>query len=213
MIGDSNDIQSKILSLLPKGWLADAAPNAAAVFGGISDAFAWIYSFYTAVLAQMRISTATSWVLDLIAFDFFGLNFLRRSGETDASFGPRIVPEIFRERVTRKGINDALVNLTGRAPKIFEPWNTGDCGVIGTIGIGVAGCIGSTNLPYQVFITAYRPPGAGIPNVQGIGSGYIGYTPIINDSQIQSQVSDAEIYATIADTVAAGVTAWVAIQN
>jgi len=80
-------------------------------------------------------------------------------------------------------------------------------------GFAGAGCVGSTALPYRIFIDAYRPAGRGIPNIPGIGYGGIGSLEIIDDSAIQASVSDSDIYACVARTIAAGVTAWVAIHN
>lgn len=71
--------------------------------------------------------------------------------------------------------------------------------------------------PYQLFVTAYRPLGGGILNADGIGvaGGYdlgLGLR-YAEDSESVADVSDAEILACVANTEAAGVTAWTAIQN
>jgi hypothetical protein len=71
--------------------------------------------------------------------------------------------------------------------------------------------------PYQLFVTAYRPAGGGIPNASGMdvmGAYDLGLgMRYVEDSEYVAPVSDDEIYACVARTAAAGVTAWTAIQN
>jgi hypothetical protein len=94
---------------------------------------------------------------------------------------------------------------------------TTDAGPTSFAGVGAWG---SLNYPAQFFITAYRPPGAGIPKVAAYtsatsptgGGGYgVGSLEYVNLTNIMGQVTDAEIYATIARTIAAGTTAWTQI--
>jgi hypothetical protein len=71
--------------------------------------------------------------------------------------------------------------------------------------------------PYQLFVTAYRPPGGGIPNADGmnVAGGYdlgLGLR-YVEDSEATSPISDDEILACVARTEAAGVIAWTAIEN
>lgn len=136
MIGDSGDTKRRLRSLIPGGWLSRSLrPISDTVFGGLADSLSWAYSLIAAAKNLTRLATTAGWVLDLAAWDFFGARFLRHKNELDDLWRQRIVAEIFRERVTRKGITEALVNLTGRAPIIFEPWNPDDCGA----GYGAAG--------------------------------------------------------------------------
>jgi hypothetical protein len=210
--GDSNDMLARIRATMPP-WFPSDAPIYAGMLSGIAASLAFFYSLYLFAAAQTRIATASGGWLDLIAWDFFGARFTRRSGESDTSFRPRILDEILRPRVTRGAIVRALADLTGRAPLVFEPWNPQDAGAYGgpKIGYGVAGFYGSMKFTYQVFVTAYRPSGVGIPLVGGYGQGPSGYglTGEYADlSLITGPVTDAEIYDTVARTVAAGVTAW-----
>src|ERR1700729_57514 len=91
-----------------------------------------------------------------------------------------------------------------------------------------SGGYGSLSYNNQVFVQAFRPANSGIPNVAGYGiatawgygappnSGYIGgggfgtgfYEELASDV---SAIPDAEIYATVAQTISAGTTAWVDI--
>lgn len=126
--GDSNDIVSRVKRLLPSRWFNATAPYRDAVLGGIADAMAWAYSNVGYVKAQSRLQTSVGFMVDLFAYDYLGTHLLRRPAEPDTAFIPRIQKEIFRERVTRKGMIQALTDLTGNAPIIIEPFFEPDCG-------------------------------------------------------------------------------------
>lgn len=216
----SDDMLARLKSLVPGGWFASAlAPVRDAVFGGLADSLAKAHALLFVVKQQTRIATAYGWFLDLIAWDFFGSRFLRLKSETDDSWRTRIIKEILRPRQTRAAIAQALFDLTGRQPKIFEFWNPYDCGGydIGTLAYDTAGCYGDLSLNNQIFVTAYRPAGEGVPYVSGYDSGASGYDVGDNEyvdlSWITAPVTDADIYAAVAGTVAAGVTGWTAIQS
>ena len=125
--GDSNDILKRVLREIPARWFSSVAPVSNAIMGGLADLSSWSYSWITYLRAQSRLATATGLSLDLIAYDFLGL-YLRRKTLNDASFKAKIKSTILQERVTRNGMVSALTTLTGNAPVIFEPWNTGDAG-------------------------------------------------------------------------------------
>jgi hypothetical protein len=214
--GDKNDMLARLKSLLPGGWFADVAPIRDVVLGGIADSLAWIYGLILYAKLQTRLATATAPFIDIASLDFFGNALPRRSGENDASFSARIRAEVTRERQTRNAIVTAVTNLTGRSPIVIEPANPMDTAVYG-IGsyYGQSGLYGSLLLRNQVFVTAFRPLGAGIANVRGYGSGFYG-APVsryVDQTEIQGPVLDADISATIARTIAAGVTAWAQILN
>jgi len=125
-----------------------------------------------------------------------------------------------REKATRKGMGDALVNLTGRTPLIFEPARPADTGGYGASnwGYGAAGGYGSLAHIAQVFITAFRPIGAGIPNVAGYGASSGGYgvasqAEWTSLGQVIGFVTDDDIYSTIDRTAAAGTEMWVRLQS
>lgn len=254
----------RIKRLIPPGWFAsDAkAPVRHAVLGGLSDGLTWVTSRQTYLRAQTRIRTATGFNLDLIAWDFFGPRFRRRVGETDDSFRPRVLKELFRPRNTREAIVQALVDLTGTAPEIVELWNPGDCGAYDTPTLAYAGddsgnsdlsgfdaapaafdpgdgtfafvtpspavagapgvgCWGSYDYPNQLLITAHR----GVVTVELDGCGgfdtaalaYAGGATVgagfYGPDDTTAAATDAEIYETIAQTVAGGNVAWTAIAN
>jgi hypothetical protein len=107
------------------------------------------------------------------------------------------------------GLNQSLGYDAGPAPydQTYGPASTV------SVGSGMWGDL----TPYQLFVTAYRPAGGGVPNATGmdvmgaydagIGMRYVA------DSEYTAPVSDDEIYACVTRTAAAGVIAWTAIQN
>lgn len=216
--GDQNDVFSRLQSLLPVGWFQSDSSIVNALLQGYVWAAGFVYSLIAEARQQTRLLTMSGGWLDLFAWDFFGATLLRESGQSDSSFLNRIRANLFGPKGTRPGLISALTSLTGYAPAIIEPWSPADCGVYGALcGYGVAGAYGSLALPYQGFVTAYRPPGSGILSVGGYGSPCFGYGVGIGEyaslSMVQSQVSDTDIYATVAAVIPAGTVAWTRISS
>ncbi len=210
--GDSYDILSRIKRVIPGYWFNSTAPYFTAVVGGLSDSAAFCYSLITYAQKQARIATATGPFLDMIAYDYLG-RFLKRRSSSDSVFRARIKATVLQERVTRKGMINAVTMLVGNAPVIFEPWNTFDTGGYGVSGgYGVAGGWGNMNLPGQVFIHVTPGPDAGAPNVGGYSNypgGYgVGAVEYAGASVEQAGVPKSDIYALIVATKPTGVTAW-----
>lgn len=219
MIGDKEDIISRIKHLLPNGWFHDETPILDALLAGPAYAFAFVYGLIQYTKLQTRISTATDYFLDLISIDFFGKKLPRRTNEQDSAFRSRILSMLFRERGTRKGIIQALETLTGRTPIVFEPTRPADTGAYNTntLGYGSAGGYGSMLLPYQAFVIAYLPSGSGVPNVTGYGFGAGGYgvgaSEYASLDMIQGAVTDQDIYDTVDAVKPAGTTLWTRIAS
>ena len=93
-----------------------------------------------------------------------------------------------------------------------------------------AGYYSSNNLPFQLFVQAYRPVGQGVPNVAGYDSTMWGYAPdfrylgsarpldygygeYIATDQVTGSVTDQDIYDTIKNTLPAGVIGWTSIRD
>src|SRR5579871_1851570 len=182
MIGDTNNIRDRVRKLLPARWFKWGAPYRDAVIGGLSDLGSWCYGWVVYARLQSRLATATDLWLDVWSLDFLGRNLLR-NGATDDAYRALIKATILKERVTRAGMSTAIATLTGNVPKIFEPWNPGDCGayssiekgqLYGQMGYGVGqGGYGSIDLPGQVFMQVVRGASSGVPNATGYG-GYAG---------------------------------------
>lgn len=218
MIGTATDMIARLLALLPLRWFADSAPVLGAVLAGLADGWAWLYAMLAYAKLQTRIATATDSFLDLIAADFFAAALPRRFGEADAAFRARIQRELLRPRATRAALIGELTALTGRAPVVFEPSRPADTGAWGhACGYGAAGGWGSLALPFQCFVTAFRPTITGVPLSGGYGSGAGGWgrgaLQYVSPAMVQSQIADADIQAAIAGTVPVAVTAWTRISN
>lgn len=218
--GDQNDVFGRLKIYLPARWFGDVAPIRDALLRGLAYAGAFIYSLYAYAKLQTRIKTATDGWLDMIASDFFGTSIFRASGQTDASFLSRIISNLFRERATRNGLIRVLVDITGRTPKVFEPARPMDTGCYGgpTIGYGLAGGYGSLLLPFQTFVTAYRPLSSGIPYINGYGNPAGGYgqasrAEYASITMIVGSVTDADIYAAADSVKPAASIIWMNISS
>lgn len=225
--GDQSNILARILRTLPT-WFGSSAGLLAALLDGLAWAGSFVYSLIDYTRLQTRIKTATDAWLDLIALDFFGDSLRRYSGQSDASFRSRIIINLFRERATRAAVISVLKDLTGRTPIVVEPARPADTGCYGgpTIGYGVAGAYGSLLLPYQAFVTAFRPAGTGVPKVGPYGLANYGATlgnpggygvaseiEYASLSMIQGDVTDADIAAAVDSVKPAATIIWLRIQN
>ena len=224
MTGDTQDMSARIRAVLPTRWLADDTPILDAVLNGLGAAWAWVYDLLAYVRSQTRIASATDIWLDVIAQDFFGPNLVRQNGESDGILRKRVQRELFRDRATRAAVAAALTDLTGRAPVIFEPSRPADTGAYGgahstAVGLayGAAGAWGSLALPFQCFVTAYRPNGSGIALVAGWGTpagGYgVGAIQYSTATMIEGEVTDAEIAARVAAIMPTAAISWINISS
>jgi len=219
MTGDNSDILSRLKMVLPARWFGDATPNLDAVLTGLASAWSGIYSLLASVQRMTRIATATGIFLDIASTDYFSHSLPRRAGEADAAFSARVRANLITARATRAGLSEALQNLTGRTPVIFEPLNASDTGGYNssTLGYGVAGGYGSRTLPFQFFVTAYRPNATPISNAGGYNDGPGGYNtaPMFyaDTEQAPGAIDDADIYAAAAAVLPVASIAWMNISN
>jgi hypothetical protein len=224
MIGDQDDMLFRLKLVLPLRWFPDETPVLDTLLSGVAWAWAWVYRFLQCVMTQARISTAEDAWLDLIAVDYFGKALIRRIAENDASYRLRIKAEFFRARGTRQAVVAVLADLAGRSPILFEPANPFDTGGYGSVSVPASGLAyavlggwGSLNLPFQFFVTAYRPPGVGIGSVSGwgcVGGGYgVGTLEYASLSMMQGLVTDSAIYGAITSVLPVGVIGWTRISS
>lgn len=216
-VGDPQDMAARLRALLPGRWFADAAPVRDALLAGLSASWAVLHGQTMFARLQTRIGTATGAWLDMISGDFFGRRLARRHVEADSAFRARLRAALLRPRATRAAMTETLTALTGRAPVIFEPARPADTGAWGVaLSYGAAGGWGSLALPFQCFVTAYRPAGSGIAQVAGWGvpaGGYgLGAIEYASLGMIQGQVTDAEILAATAACMPAASVAWTRIS-
>jgi hypothetical protein len=219
MTGSQADMLARLKAVLPSRWFPDTTPVFDSILGSLAAGWSWVHGLYSYAAQQTRIITATDVWLDIIALDFFGTDLARRVSESDASYRVRIGQELFRPRGTRHAIGRMLTDMTGRTPVIFEPARSSDTGgyTQGGVGYGAGGGWGSLLLPYQCFVTAFRPSGSGIAQVAGWGTAAGGYgTGTIeygNSDMVQGQVTDADITAALAGVLPAASIAWTRISN
>jgi hypothetical protein len=211
MIGDPADMARRLRAVIPFGWFSDSAVILQDLLESLGAAWSLTYGLIQFVVQQTRILTATGRFLDAISVDFFSNQLPRRSMEDDSGFLMRIENELLRARGTRAAVSRALQQLTGNTPSIFEPRLTSDTGgyTIGGVGYGVAGGWGCLRLPFQFFVTAYRPQGGGISQLAGYGTG--GVPTYGSLDMVQSQVSDAAIFSSIPPLLPAATIAWARI--
>jgi len=218
MTGDGPDMLARLKAVLPSRWFPDTTPVLDGMLTGLAAVAAWLYSLLDGVKLAARIATATGGFLDMIAQDFFGARIVRWAGQGDDAFRTRIEAELLRERGTRGAIISELVDLTGRAPVVFEPARPADTRAWGNAaGYGAAGGWGSLMLPFQCFVTAYRAQGQGVAAVAGWGSGAggwgVGAIEYAGLDMMQGQITDADIAAAIAGVMPVAAIAWTNITD
>ena len=224
MVSGRSDIVGRLKAALPTGWFPDSSPTLDSLLTGLGASWHWIHGLIDETSRQARIRTASDVWLDLIAIDFFGTNLRRYARESDSGYRRRILSGLLRDRTTRAGVRQALADLTGRNPKIFEPGRCADTGgygvapgTTGGLGYNLIGGWGNLQLPYQCFITAYRPINAGISMVSGWncpGGGYaIGAIEYANIDLMEDRISDAEILAAVSASLPVATIAWTRITD
>jgi hypothetical protein len=146
-------------SLAPWFGDIDDDPNLSAFIQGYANSAQFNANLLQYVSLQTRLATCTDGFLDLFANDFFGNKLRRHSAESDASYRKRIQSNLLAERVTRTGLYNALLNLTGRAPIMFEPWNALDSNWLNGGFFLNVNCLGgsSEQWAYVGFIIVFRP--------------------------------------------------------
>lgn len=209
---------ARLRLVLPKGWFADEAPVLGALLTGLGTVWSGLYVLLAYVRTQTRIASASGIFLDMISLDFLGGRLPRRPAETDAAYQSRISVNLLAPRATRQGVVNILTSLTGRAPVIFEPLNATDTGGYNVnLGYNLAGGYGCNGLPYQVFVTAYRPNETTVSNAGGYRTGPGGYgtAPMYyaDTTEFTGNVTDAEIYTAIAAALPVCAVAWTRISN
>src|SRR4051794_4786245 len=168
MLGNVSDITRRLRAVLPVGWFGDDVPVLDTLLAAVARGWTVVHDSVRYASDQGRIETASGYWLDAIGSDFFGTRLRRRREEPDDAFRNRLSQDLLRERGTRRAIRQVLLDLTGREPEVFEPALCQDTGSYGRasrgsvvpgqgLAYGAAGGWGSMALPFQVFVTAYRP--------------------------------------------------------
>ena len=218
MAGDTNDMLARLKLVLPARWFSDTTPILDALLTGLATSWSGLYTLLAYVQSQSRIATASGIFLDIASADYLGDALPRRAAEADVAYRARIRSNMLSPRATRASLMQMLTNLTSRTPIIFEPLNATDTGGYNTnLGYNISGGYGSANLPYQFFLTAYRPNNTPISNAGGYNTGPGGYNqaPMFyaDTEEFVGTVSDDEIYAAVAAMLPTSSIAWTQISN
>jgi hypothetical protein len=216
LVGSRADMFNRLKALIPRSWF-QASPNFDATLQGGAWALSSAYAQITYAALQTRIKTATDGFLDLISYDFFGTSLPRLTLEPDVAFRSRILANLFVRGPTRADMAKVLTLLTGTPPAIFEPGNTTDSGgwdgrFYWDADAAQAGGWGDS-LPYQSFVTAYRPFG----NLISLGEldtyRFAFDTNAYWSDNPPSALTDAAIIAAVEATRAIGTIVWLRIAD
>ena len=216
------EVYNRLMSQIPLNWWGKEHRNLDSILAAFVDTGFFHYQQYLYVSLQTRIKTATDVNLDIISSDFLGDELPRRAQETDDSFRARILATLLREKATRRAMKNAIFNLTGRYPRIFEPWNSTDCGGYNdytALAYNTIGSYGSGSFAYQAFIDVYVDPYQGMSSYSGYNNYFGGYGSFGGladlwyggESIIKTIISDQDIYKLINLTKVFGTIIWTRI--
>ena len=213
----------RIRTALPQSWFHETAPTLTRLLTGPAEALSQLHRMIMSAARQARLSLADGAFLDAVARDFLGSRLVRRKDEGDDPFRHRVSGEILRERGTRNSVIQSLGDLTGRQPVVFEPRRPGDTGAWSMagggaqyqLGYGMAGGWGNLHLPFQCFVTAYRPIGTGgSPGVGwgegGYSTGYMAYAEL---SVLRGRVTDEDLVDCVRTSLPVATIAWVRVDT
>jgi hypothetical protein len=218
MVCNAANVQWWLKSVLPSRWFSDSTPVLDALLAGLAVGWALVHTALDYLRQQTRIATATDSWLDIISGDLFGKRLPRQLSENDNTYRLRIAKEIIRERCTRLAVSEAILDLTGKLPLLFETANCSDTGGYGSfssgfsnrVGYNISGGWGSLSLPFQVFLTVSCPESNGISALPGWCTPAFGYCEAQSGyGTASNQVTNDDICRAILGVLPVGVTAWV----
>lgn len=225
MIGDQADLARRLRSVLPARWFGVHTPVLNTLLDAVSAGWTFMYDLLQYTEKQTRIATASDIWLDLVAQDIFGSRLLRHTGQSDEAFRVVVRRNILRPLGTRTSLISALTDLTGRQPHVFEPHNTLDTGGYGCLGGALGGGIGyrvgggwgNLTLPFQCFVTAFRPLINGVANLSGWSQpagGYgVGALEYVGIDTANGHIGDADIFDEVARVVPVATVMWTRISS
>lgn len=119
-----DEILKRLKGYLPAGWFHNSS-LIDAVLSASANVFLFIYNAFDYLHKQSRIKTCTDNFLDEASKDFLGDFLPRRHEESDQDFRRRLLPSLLPYPPTRQGMIDALTNIIGVAPKVYESFYDG----------------------------------------------------------------------------------------
>lgn len=206
----------RLLTLYPDKWTGDAAKMAGGILYSLLNSPSSQFNFQglglTWVLNACRIATAEDVALDAIANDYFGTTInpytpfvVRQPGEPDESFRQRIYANLLPGGGTREDIINLLVMLTGKTPRITEPWYVTDCASCDTISycdidtVPNSGRVMDLALALTGFVDTVLPSfgGNGSNPVYCVDAGLSCDRSFIIDPQPSWFIGEKEVYAAV----------------
>lgn len=225
MINYTIGITRRLRSVLPARWFGATTPVLDTLLTALAVGWTAMFDLLRYTGMQTRIASASDVWLDIVAYDFFGSRLRRSTGQSDRIFRLVIRRNIFCPMGTRTALIVALHGLTGRAPLVFEPRNTSDTGGYGNmtrdagggVGYGTAGGWGNLSLPFQCFVTAFRPQINGVANLSGWNlpeAGYgVGALEYAGLETANGYIGDGEILAEMTRVAPVGAVIWANISS
>lgn len=224
-VGSTEDVFARLIGQLPP-WFGTDHDLLNVVLTAFVNTGTFHYQQIEYVSDQTRIKTATQENLDNISSDYLGDELPRRVNESDDSYRNRILATLLQEKCTRRAMSNALFNLTGIYPRIFEPWNPANCGGYNdytSLAYSTVGRYGSavSNYKYQCFIDVFVDAFAAMANYNGYNSYLGGFNTVGapaqmwygGDSLNHQIISDSDIYKLINLTKMEGTVCWTRIHR
>jgi len=162
----SQSIYNRYISNMPP-WFGNQHQNLDALLAGFVSIMDVYYQQYQYLILQQRIATATEENLDLISQDYLGNLLPRKSHENDDTYRARILATVLRPKATRMAMYNALLQLTGFPPIIYEGWLLADGMALNEpnyYGLNINSQLGSGLSPYTCIIVVF------LPSYQGMGN-------------------------------------------
>jgi hypothetical protein len=214
---------ARIADLFPRGWASSDAMQAGNVYAlllSIGNGLSFVESEVQYAALAQRMQTETFPELDMASVDYLANRLPRPAGATDSQFAKAIIAELFKPASTRSALYNALLALTGYAPRMLEPWNVCDTGAWRATSYWNVDTVanparwGNGGLRYQGYIETAPPSiptiGAGNPILTwgtaywGSPGYFFGIIPDVDEAAVDDLVNRLHAY---------GTTVWLKLVN
>lgn len=149
----------RLKAALPSSWFRDDTPIIDAILSGYAWCLTSIQDDIDESKNQTRIKTTTGGFLDLTSGDFFGESLPRLLGESDPTFGVRIIRNIVSEKATFGAVHGAVVDIMAGTGATINMYELGTSPVIhsnsfevGLDLLDIPSRIGTPLQPFEAFI-------------------------------------------------------------